>query len=203
MLEKVFTETLAQYTPDPQIAGAYWQEIQKEHSSKGRHYHTLIHLGNLFQLLENQKERFSDWHAIVFAITWHDIVYNVLRQDNEEKSAALAVERLTKINVPQTRIRLVSELILATKGHSLSTNPDINLFTDADLSILGTPWEVYENYTRQIRKEYKIYPDLMYKPGRKKVLQHFLNMERIYKTEVFFEKFEQKARENLQKELDS
>lgn len=203
MLEKIFTETLAIYTTDPKIATDYWQEIQKAHAAGGRHYHTLTHLENLIQLLDNQKETCADWHAMVFAVAWHDIVYNVLRQDNEEKSAALAVDRLTKAGVPETRIRQVNDLILATKKHSLSENPDINLFTDADLSILGAPWEVYENYTRQIRREYHIYPDLVYKPGRKKVLQHFLNMERIYKTEVFSEKFEQQAHENLQNELNA
>jgi predicted metal-dependent HD superfamily phosphohydrolase len=47
-----------------------------------------------------------------------------------------------------------------------------------------------------------IFPDFVYKPGRKKVLLHFLAMERIFKTDYFFHKFELLAKQNLQKELE-
>ena len=93
------------------------------------------------------------------------------------------------------------EQILATKSHLLSFNADVNIFTDADLAILGSDWETYCSYTGKIRQEYKVYPDIIYKPGRRKVLQHFLSMEKIYKTDHFFEKLEKRAKENLKKEL--
>jgi predicted metal-dependent HD superfamily phosphohydrolase len=83
-----------------------------------------------------------------------------------------------------------------------SADSDINIFTDADLSVLGQDWNTYENYLIQIRKEYSIYPDFVYNSGRKKVLQHFLSMERIFKTNNFFEKLEAQAKENLQRELE-
>ena len=72
---------------------------------------------------------------------------------------------------------------------------------DFDLSILGSDWDSYRNYTIQIRKEYKIYPDFMYKSGRKKVLQHFLERETLYFTEAYQVTHENRARENLKKEL--
>jgi predicted metal-dependent HD superfamily phosphohydrolase len=52
-----------------------------------------------------------------------------------------------------------------------------------------------------IRKEYNFYPDFMYKPGRQKVLQHFIQMPRIYKTDYFHDRYEEKARDNLHVEL--
>ena len=79
---------------------------------------------------------------------------------------------------------------------------DTNLFTDADLAILGTDWNSYKKYYQQIRKEYSIYPDMIYNPGRKKVLHHFLHMERIYKTVWFYNRYEQQAIINLEKELN-
>jgi predicted metal-dependent HD superfamily phosphohydrolase len=91
--------------------------------------------------------------------------------------------------------------ILATKAHVMSANHDSNLFTDADLSILGAPADEYMQYTGQIRKEYRYYPDLVYKPGRKKVLRHFLEMERIFKTDYFFAQYEKQARANIETEL--
>jgi predicted metal-dependent HD superfamily phosphohydrolase len=56
-------------------------------------------------------------------------------------------------------------------------------------------------YTKQIRAEYAIYPDLLYNLGRKKVLKHFLEMPSIYKTPPFQVLYEAQAKANLGKEL--
>jgi predicted metal-dependent HD superfamily phosphohydrolase len=69
------------------------------------------------------------------------------------------------------------------------------------LQILGASWEIYERYASQIRQEYKIHPDFMYRPGRVQALQHFLSRESIFQTNVFREKFEMRARENLKREI--
>ena len=108
---------------------------------------------------------------------------------------------MTEIDVDADTLNKCTNIILATKKHLWNEDNDLNLFTDADLSILGADWNDYETYLKQIRKEYTIYPDIIYNSGRKKVLQHFLSMETIYKTEYFYKKFETKARQNLQGEL--
>ena len=84
----------------------------------------------------------------------------------------------------------------------LTENLDNAYLLDLDLSILGTDWEIYNKYTQNIRKEYKIYPDILYKPGRKKVLKHFLERDSLYFTERFKTKFEKQARNNLIQEID-
>lgn len=138
----------------------------------------------------------------MFSLFYHDIIYNTLRTDNEERSAELAVKRLNQIAAPPDLIKHCKTQILATKKHSVDSNCDTNFFTDADLSVLGFNWDRYSEYFKKIRKEYSFYPDLIYNPGRKKVLKHFLAMERIFKTESFFGKFEMQARENLKQELN-
>lgn len=109
---------------------------------------------------------------------------------------------MRQLQVPAAMIIQCRAQVLATKKHETSTDNDTNYFTDADLSVLGQSWETYEAYYKNVRKEYSIYPDIIYKPGRKKVLQHFLSMERIFKTDHFFTAFETRAKENLQRELD-
>lgn len=73
---------------------------------------------------------------------------------------------------------------------------------DLDLSILGTDWETYKKYTQNIRKEYAIYPNFLYKYVRKKVLQHFLECETLFFTERYKINFETKAIKNLRKEIE-
>jgi predicted metal-dependent HD superfamily phosphohydrolase len=126
-----------------------------------------------------------------------------LKSDNEEKSAGVAESRMKQVSVPESIIKNCKEQILATKKHLDNSDTDTNYFTDADLSILGQDWNMYSEYYRNVRKEYSIYPDLIYNPGRKKVLKHFLDMERIFKTEYFYSKFEQQAKINIQMELKS
>jgi predicted metal-dependent HD superfamily phosphohydrolase len=202
MLEETFIKLIGNYTTDDRLAIQLWNEIEENYSNKKRHYHTLIHLESLLQQLFTIKIKIKDWDTILFSLYYHDIIYNPLKTTNEEKSAAFAENRMQLIGVPQMTIENCVRQILATKKHLLSADNDTNIFIDADLSILGQPWHVYENYYKQVRNEYSFYPDLIYRPGRKKVLQHFLQMERIFKTDVCFTMFELQAKENLQKELE-
>ena len=92
-------------------------------------------------------------------------------------------------------------MILATKLHLKNKNEDFNWLIDFDLKILAKSWSVYEVYTQQIRREYKIYPDFLYKPGRKKALIHFLENEFIFCTNEFRLEHETQARSNILKEI--
>jgi len=162
----------------------------------------LLNLEKLIDELNTCKHLIADWDTLLFSVFYHDIIYNVLKSNNEEKSADLAVKRLSAINFPKDKINTCREQIIATKSHLASINKDTNLFTDADLSILGQPTDLYVQYCAQIRNEYSIYPDIVYKPGRKKVVTHFLNMEKLFKTSYFSDKYELQAKKNLESELN-
>lgn len=201
LLKDTFTALIQTYIQDAAVIEQYWLEIEKAYGGKKRHYHNLSHLEQLWQQLFPLKAEIKDWATVLFSLFYHDVVYKVRRQDNEEKSAELAQQRLQALHYPSAGIDKCVAQILATKSHTLSSDSDTNLFTDADLAILGQDWPRYHNYTQQVRREYAIYPDLLYKPGRKKVLQHFLGMERIFKTSHFYELYEQNARNNLNREI--
>ena len=200
-MKDVFYNLLNNYTDDKNLINEFWIEIETNYTNKKRHYHNLQHLENMFKELCECYDDIQDWDTILFSLFYHDIIYNATKKDNEEKSADIAVNRLKQIEYPESKIALCYQQILATKSHILSSNNDTNLFTDADLSILGSAWQEYELYYKQVRKEYAIYPDFLYNPGRKKVLQHFLDMENIFKTEFFKNKYENIARDNIYKEL--
>jgi predicted metal-dependent HD superfamily phosphohydrolase len=202
MLKETFVKLASAYTDDNLLINELWEEIEAAHSAPKRHYHTLKHLKNLLYQLEAVKDQIQNWEAVLFTLYYHDIVYNPLKDNNEEKSAELAAARLSALAVPAGLFQLCKQQILATKRHLPDADPDTNYFTDADLSVLGQDWHVYSAYAEGVRKEYSIYPDLIYKPGRKKVLQHFLQMDRIYKTDHFYKMLEASAKRNLQQELD-
>jgi predicted metal-dependent HD superfamily phosphohydrolase len=202
VLKETFLGLLTNYTDNDSLTNELWIEIEKNYSGKKRHYHTLQHLNDLLSQLTEIKGEIQNWNSILFTLYYHDLVYNSLRSDNEEKSAELAEKRMKEISVANDKIELCKKQILATKSHIRSTDSDTNYFTDADLSVLGQTWETYSLYYKNVRKEYSIYPDLIYNPGRKKVLNHFLTMDRIFKTDYFYKKFERQAKQNLEKEIE-
>lgn len=201
MMEQTFRTIVTSCPAGSGIVDALWSEIRAAYDSKNRHYHNLVHLDQIVKELSAIKENLGHWRAVILAVAYHDLVYDVSQKDNEEKSAAIARDRCSQLNLPQVETWLCSELILATKNHEKNIQADINYFTDADLSILGAEPEIYENYKRQIRKEYAVYPDLLYRAGRKKVLERFLSMPVIFKTDIFSRKYEEQARENINDEL--
>lgn len=201
MLQETFLQLVSYYSSNQEQAQTFWNEIETAYSGKKRHYHSLSHLEYLLAQLTPLRDQLQDWNAVLFTLFYHDVVYNALKSDNEEQSAKLAVERMTTLGCDPALVQLVEAQIVATKKHEPSSNPDTNYFTDADLSVLGADWETYEAYFNGVRKEYSIYPDLIYKPGRKKVLKHFLSMEHIFKTLHFRSKLETSARVNLEREL--
>ena len=201
MFEQYFKEAVSAITADTALRQKLWSEIRTAYQEPGRHYHNLTHLDNLVTELEPLKNEVNDWPILILSIAYHDIVYNTLGKNNEAKSADLAYGRLTALGLPETSREKCRQQILATRGHELSDDADTNYFTDADLSILGCDSLSYERYAGQIRREYSFYPDLLYKPGRRKVLVKFLEMKSIFKTKHFRDKYEEQARTNLTAEL--
>lgn len=199
---KIHWKALAgKYAPDEVQLEAFWQEIETAYTAANRHYHNLAHLQFLLNLAKRYAKSLKSTDAVCFAIFYHDLIYDATQTDNEAKSAAIAEERLTALTVPPAIIATVKAAIAATKTHEVNLNSDINFLLDFDLAILGADWETYQTYAKNIRQEYQHYPDDVYKPGRKKVLQHFLAMPRIYKTPLFQTLLEAKAHQNLQTEL--
>jgi predicted metal-dependent HD superfamily phosphohydrolase len=200
-LKQEWEKLCARYTPELAFISQLWDEIEQAYTSKGRHYHTLGHLAYMLQLEARYKPAFKQRDLLLFAIYYHDVVYSSSQSDNEEKSAELAEKRLRDLGLPASDIAYVSKMILATKAHEEHADAMTNFLLDLDLAILGADIQKYDAYNRAVRKEYSIYPDLLYKPGRRKVLRHFLAQPTIYKTAIFQQAFEEQARYNLQQEL--
>ena len=189
------------YSSDQELIDGLWQEIEEQYSGRKRHYHNLNHLGYMIDKALEHQAYLGDLNTVLFSIFYHDIVYNVKRQDNEQKSEDLAKERLVKLELQDDQIARCQMQIIATKEHHSQEDSDTNYLVDIDLAILGEDAETYESYTQMIRKEYAIFPMFLYKAGRKKILRHFLEMDHIFKTDWFHENYEPQARENLKAEL--
>ncbi|HEV2860608.1 MAG TPA: hypothetical protein VGX48_06360 [Pyrinomonadaceae bacterium] len=183
-----------------EAADRWLAELTRLYSGTDRHYHNLHHVAEMLRLLEQFSA--EDYTAVRFAAWFHDAVYDTREATNEEESAALAGRALDEMRVPSRTISLARRLILATKKHEAEGGPpDLGLFLDADLSILGAPEETYAAYGEAIRREYAWVPEEAYREGRLKVLTNFLRRGRLFYTGRMAARFEARARHNLSHEI--
>ncbi|WP_294216521.1 hypothetical protein [uncultured Chryseobacterium sp.] len=202
-LQERFRKTCAAFSADYTLIDNLWSEIENLYTEKSRYYHTLEHLEHMLRELDSVKDRIQDTDLVSLSVFYHDAVYDASSKSNEKKSAALAEKRLGQLQLNPAALRQITEQIIATQLHECSDSADTNYLLDADLSVLGKDSAIYQEYAEKIRKEYSIYPDFLYRPGRKKVLRHFLDMDRIFKTEEFIMKYEHQARENIRSEWET
>lgn len=179
-------------------------KIKNKYSEKNRHYHNLYHIDVMLKLANENASEIKDLDEVLFAIWFHDIIYKSRSRKNEKRSAKYLNKILKKANFKGLKNHKIYQLIISTQKHQILDDTDLDnaFLLDFDLSILGQKWDIYLDYTENIRKEYRMFPNFLYIPARKKILQGFLNRETLFFTKKYKALYETQARENLQKELD-
>jgi predicted metal-dependent HD superfamily phosphohydrolase len=148
----------------------------------------------------------SDPEVIIWATIYHDAIYvpGAPHSVNEVLSSHLAGYELQPI-LGGFRASLVATYIRATIDHEpepdvilldAETN-DLSYFLDADLLRLGVPWEQFQKNNADIRREYRNVSENDFIEGSNRILQGFLNLDRIFKTDVAYEIYEDQARSNI------
>ncbi|MFD3996241.1 hypothetical protein [Streptomyces sp. NPDC058583] len=188
--------------PDPTPYGrnllARWAEPQ-------RRYHTVDHLRAVLARIDelaDQGGEGGELELVRLAAWFHDAVYRPDRSENEERSAVLAEKALTEAGLTPHEVAEVARLVRLTVTHDPAPG-DLNGETlcDADLAILATGPDTYGGYTAAVREEYGFVPDDAFRAGRAAVLRQLLGLPRLFRTPYGAAVWEEKARENLEREL--
>jgi predicted metal-dependent HD superfamily phosphohydrolase len=188
--------------PNRQAIDRVFQMLVIAYTQPDRHYHNLQHIHHVLTTLDRFAHRLLDPMSAILAAWFHDFVYDSRSTDNEVESAKLARKLLQDIGLSPETIDRTQQLILATKGHQADIDDnDLCIFLDADLAILGTNPEQYQIYARSIRREYSWVSDELYREGRTRVLESFLQRQRLYRTDILFDELESRARLNIQTEI--
>jgi len=175
-----------------------YDRLYFEYSDWKRYYHNLSHIYNLLKLSEQYRSELKNPFIVDLAIWFHDVVYDSSKKDNELQSAIL-FEELMRPFLTKEETEQVKSLIMSTYGHKplIPDDTDHQYFLDFDLAILAADKETYNIYSDAIKDEYKsLFSFLVYKGGRKKVLQSFLDRKMLYYSHYFKEHCEPVARQN-------
>ncbi len=178
-------------------ASAVYNDLVTRYSEPHRAYHTLEHIGHCLDEFEQVRHLTTNPDAVELALWYHDAIYDTKAKDSEERSATLAVEVVRSASLPDNLGQSVANLITATKHTSAPIDPDVRLLVDVDLSILGQTEDKFDEYERQVRKEYEWVAEDAFVAGRSAILKSFLDRPTIYSTLFFRNKYEMQARRNI------
>jgi predicted metal-dependent HD superfamily phosphohydrolase len=172
-------------------------DLLARHAEPQRHYHTRQHLEECLAAFEPAAHLATRPAEVEAALWFHDAVYDPHRNDNEERSAALASNALGAAGIDAAAVARIAASILRTKHHADAGNDDQRLVLDVDLSILGADQARFDEYERQIRREYAFVSEASFHARRVTLLKAFLLRPCIYHLDHFRERLEQRARANL------
>ena len=172
-----------------------------------RAYHTVAHIEDCLNVFDTFKHLANDARVVEAAIWWHDLIYETRGRDkqapsNELMSAEVALTDMGLMHCSAYFQACVMDCILATKHDSIHVlDRDQQLVVDIDLHTLGAAPAKFEKNSADVRKEYEFVPWDLYVRERIKILERFLDRERIYYLPEMREAYEAQARTNLKNEI--
>ncbi|MBI1286250.1 MAG: hypothetical protein GC178_01615 [Flavobacteriales bacterium] len=203
-IEKTWFQLTKSYNSDPRSAQKWFDKIVGDLTAPDRHYHNLSHVEHLLLLIEKHEAEISNQEALQLAAFFHDLIYIAGSSSNERHSADQAILAMAELGIPKETRASVVRMILATKLHKVEAkdeSPDLLLFLDMDLAVLGSAGSQYDAYCKAVELEFQSCPKFMYKRGRERFLKATLSQPFIYRTATFRTELEVAARTNLSREL--
>lgn len=182
---------------------ALYELLIARHQAPERHYHTVQHLIEMFDLWPALAGLAQHAEEVEVATWFHDAIYDPAHADNESRSADWARKAMEAAGCRPSAIARVHDLVLATRHDAMPADGDARILVDLDLAILGASPDRFDEYEHQVRAEYAMVPVEAFRAGRREILARFLARERIYLTEPMHAARERVARANLQRSIDA
>jgi predicted metal-dependent HD superfamily phosphohydrolase len=139
-----------------------------------RYYHNLNHLNDLISQINESKSKFSEkeYEKLLIAAIFHDIIYDPMDKNNEEKSADFFMNCALKKD--DADIIDIRKMILDTKTHVSNTKLSES-FNKFDMNIVERDFESLLEWESGIYAEYASYGKKDYQSGRLKFLESLLD----------------------------
>ena len=118
-------------------------------------YHNADHTRRVVKAAEEigKKSRLNsaELENVLIAAWFHDTGYSCCSENHEAESARIMRQKLTEWQVPEERIRIIEEIILATQMPQTPGNLMCKIICDADLYHLAEP--DFPEKSESLRKE--------------------------------------------------
>lgn len=183
---------------------ALFLDLLDRWSEPRRRYHGCTHLLAVLEALDLLTEPAEPPRAVLLAAWFHDAVYQGIPGQDEEESARLAEEKLSRAGLPAAEVDEVARLVRVTFDHRPTPGDDGGaLLCDADLSVLGNEPGLYARYVAAVREDYAHVGDADFAAGRAAVVRRLLDLDPLFHTDRARELWLEAARRNLAGELEA
>ena len=177
------------------------EKLLRSWAGWGRHYHTTAHLTACLREFDTARGLSARPAEVELALWFHDAIYRPYRSDNEIRCAAWATAFMRSHGASIDATTRVRDLVLATQHNTGDMTGDCALVTDVDLSILGQSQVAYDEFERNVRREFWWVPKKRYARARTRVLRSFLSRPTLYFWPSFRDRCETAARDNLERAI--
>jgi predicted metal-dependent HD superfamily phosphohydrolase len=186
---------------DPEAAPQVFDRVHAAWSAASRRYHNIEHLVDCLRELDASDARGPAVELAELALWYHDVVYQPLASDCEERSARALLDDAATLAIPDASAKLAADLVRATahaRARDASSSPAADLVVDIDLSILGRDFLRFMDYEYAVEEEYSSVPTVVFRSGRRTFLTALLDRPYIFRTEHFRGRYEQRARRQIE-----
>lgn len=172
-----------------------------------RKYHNMEHIRKCLLMCGESAHLLENPLLVELALWYHDTIHNPpgYVTDSNEYLSYMFMSRDMDGRLPESQIRIVKELILATDHSAGSLSQDEKYIKDIDLVVLGMRGEEYINYYRTTIKQEFVdvlgVSENAYSRARRDFLMKLLDRGYIYSTLPFKHSFEVQAVKNISNEL--
>ncbi|HEY3512004.1 PQQ-binding-like beta-propeller repeat protein [Kribbella sp. NPDC051137] len=176
-------------------AGPLADKLVRRYAGKRRAYRD-DYLRHVLAALDSLEQLATDPVAVRLAAWFHRAVHseeNTARED-AEASAQLAEELLPTYGVTEVRASEVARLVRLTGGDA-GDGANADVLLDAVDAVLADPQ--YAKHTSEVRRDSRFDVGV-----RREQIQALLASERLYRTDLAHDRYEQAARANLTAEFD-
>ena len=176
-------------------------ELLERYREPHRRYHTLEHVHACLDELKQARGLVDgERRALEAAIWFHDAVFDPKSGDSEDESAELAMAALA--GEPAPFREEVARLIRLTTGHWADPADRLGaVMVSIDHTVLASERADYDRYAAQVREEYGFIVEGVYRAGRAALLRRLLAAPAVYPDRSFRERYEARARANIEREL--
>ncbi len=179
---------------------ALFATIHSLYAGDGRHYHTPAHIEHCLTQFDMCSTHIQRPDEVELAIWYHDAIYDPRADDNELQSAELFARHAGDDIDPEC-VERVRDLILHTTHRAPPPEGDQKLMVDIDLSGFGLPWAAFARDSRAVRAEFMHMSDAEFYANQVRFLSALIARERFFASDFFYQRYEQQARENIDRTL--
>lgn len=180
--------------PDRDIKRA-WQTLCEHYDEPHRLYHTLVHIDYCLSEFDKAKFLLRNSDAVEMAIWYHDIIHTPKSRDNEYQSSVF-FRQFAETYIDSDFTDIVTKLILITTHRDTPQNHDELFICDIDLSSMGASWNRFIEDSNHLRAESESSIE-EYTLGKLKFFNALLERPRVFYTDFFYARYENSARQNI------